>query len=172
MATFKMNKVGIIPKSLKKNNNLVYVIRKKNIPHLSWWENRGDTYYSSILKDTSNANDKRSIYSFMDNKSAMNCLSFINKYKSVNNKYPDDSGDSDDSDGMLYVDTEPVFYLQNKCLLNGLGLIGITTFEYTFCKTFLDKNNVFNLTVSGIDLLEGYSLEVDYIDHLNHLLEF
>ena len=75
MATFKMNKVN---STLKKKNNLVYVIRKKNIPHLSWWENRGDTYYSSILKDKSNANDKRSIYSFMDNKSATNCLSFIN----------------------------------------------------------------------------------------------
>ena len=73
--------------------------------------------------------------------------------------------------GELYIDSDTVFYLQHNCLLNGLGLVGITAFDYTFCKTFLDKKNVFNLTVSGVDLLENHDLGIpDYVSHLNYLL--
>ena len=148
---------------LKNYPSVVYVIRKKNTPQMSWWKNNSDTYYSSIL------NEKRTLYTFFSNESATNCLSFINKYKLINNKYP--PGDSLMEPGELYIDSDTVFYLQHNCLLNGLGLVGITAFDYTFCKTFLDKKNVFNLTVSGVDLLENHDLGIpDYVSHLNYLL--
>jgi hypothetical protein len=164
MATIKMNKIRNV-ETLKTNGNVVYVIRKKNIPHVSWWRNNSDKYYSSVL------NDKRSIYAFFDNRSATNCLSFINKYKLINNRYPSDSLDQNDEPGPLYIETDTIFYLQNSCFLNGIGLTGIKTFEYTYCKTFLDKQNVFNLTVSGLDLLEDHLIDYNtQIDHLNYLL--
>lgn len=165
MATIKMIKIN--KQILKKNHNVLYVIRKKKIPYLSWWANNSDTYYSSML------DDNRSIYAFFDNKSATTCLSFINQYKSINNKYPGESSEGIDDPGELYIETDTVFFLQNKCLLNCLGLTGIKSFDYTYCKTFLDKQNVFNLTVSGIDLLEDHELDYNtQIDHLNYLLEF
>jgi len=164
MATVKMNKIHNMA-TLKTNRNIVYVIRKKNIPQMSWWKNNSDTYYSSVL------NDKRSIYAFFSNESAINCLSFINKYKFINNKYPSDTLVGIDDPGELYIDIDTVFYLQNRCLLNRIGLTGIKTFDYTYCKTFLDKKNVFNLTVSGIDLLQDNDLGMaNYIDHLNNLI--
>ena len=51
--------------------------------------------------------------------------------------------------------------------------MGITTFDYTYCETFLGKKDVFNLTVSGIDLLEDEKLDYStQLDHLNYLLDF
>ena len=49
--------------------------------------------------------------------------------------------------------------------------MGIKTFEYTFCKTFLEQKNVFNLTVTGIDLLEENAIDnKTRVGHLNYLL--
>jgi hypothetical protein len=45
--------------------------------------------------------------------------------------------------------------------------------DYTFIDSFLGQKNVFNLSISAIDLLEDISLDnSEHIEHLNYLLDF
>ena len=159
--------------TLKKQSNIIYIIRKKKLKYMNWWELPGvdtDTYYSGVL------HGKQHICSFVDETAAKNCLSFLKKYKVLNNTYPNpyekDISLSKKDNGDIYIDIDTIFSLKTRCLLNNIGLMGISTFEYTFCETFLDKKNVFNLTISGIDLLEEQELDnTTQIDHLNYLME-
>ena len=78
-----------------------------------------------------------------------------------------------DENCLVYIDEEYLEGLKQRCLLNGIGLIGISNFEYTFIDHFLTKKNVFNLNVSAIDLLENENINCDQqIDNLNYLLDF
>ena len=63
--------------------------------------------------------------------------------------------------------------LKKKCILNGIGLIGISEFGYTYLDTFFGQKNVFNLSISAVDLLADVSLDnQEQIENLNYLLDF
>ena len=157
--------------------NVLHVIRKKNRlkPHVeTYWSNQEidkDTYYSNILED------KLYLYAFLNDRSAQRCYSFLQKYNIINGRYPS-ANESDkisnfQESGEIYIDTDTCYSLSYRGLLNNIGVMGITTFEYTYCETFLEKKNVFNLTVSGIDLLEDETIDTTtQVNHLNYLLRF
>jgi hypothetical protein len=169
MNIVKNNKV-LSQKQIKKPN-ILHVIRKKPfLKQSSWWslEKENDRYYSSIL------NDKRHIYSFLDSGSSKNCLSFLQKYKQVNNRYPELNCllSKEEEQGEIYIEQETIYALRTRCLLNNIGLIGISSFEYTFYEKYLSQKNVFNISMSAIDLLENESvLPIEHIDNLNYLLD-
>ena len=150
----------------------IKVIRKKDNCQKSWWSPSSgqDKYYSSVF------NDKQYIYSFTDQSVAEKCKNFIEHYKSVNNRYPTLSNSiiNDPSDNFdIYLEDEIIELMKERCLLNGIGLINIIDFDYTYSKTFLDYNNVFNLNISAIDLLENEICNQErHIDNLNYLLDF
>ena len=100
----------------------------------------------------------------------------IKKYKLINGKYPQHVSTNTqqiDQESEVYIDLEPIESLKTRCLLNNIGLIGITNFEYTFYETYLNQKNVFNVTMSGSDLLEKETIDSETkIDHLNYLLDF
>jgi len=132
---------------------------------------RTDKYYSSIF------NDKHYIYAFFNETSANKCYLFLEHYKKINNKYPDLHGKKyvrDVSDiSQIYVCNDSVYLLKRECLLNGIGLIGINNFDYTFIDSFFGQRNVFNLSISAIDLLDNETVnETDQIENLNYLLDF
>jgi hypothetical protein len=139
-----------------------------------WWSMapKDDRYYSSML------NDKQYIYSFLTPASAENCLSFLKKFKEVNKRYPDLSDERlkirkpNQSDFNIYIQDETIWSLKERCLCNNIGLVGITFFEYTYVDSFLGQKNVFNLSISAIDLLENESLDKEgQIEHFNYLLD-
>jgi hypothetical protein len=68
---------------------------------------------------------------------------------------------------------EKLFTLKKKCLINGVGLIGISHFDYNFIDSFFKQKNVFNLSISAVDLLDDISIgKAEQVDHLNYLLDF
>lgn len=162
-----MNKV------LNKTNvqvpNILHVVRKKtllrNDDYWSKSQRDRDNYYSNVLEE------KLYLYSFLNNQSVQRCYSFLQKYNSVNGRYPSTCVNKNptifEENCEIYIDADTRYSLEHRCLLNNIGLMGITTFEYTYCETFLERKNVFNLTVSGIDLLEDE--EPDNITQVNHL---
>jgi hypothetical protein len=146
---------------------LVKVIRKKDIVKTSIWtipEPGRDKFYSSIL------DDRQYIYSFLNSRSSKNCYTFLKKYKEVNGFYPDlrkNTLKKIDENFIIYIDDEFYEGLKQRCLLNGVGLIGISNFEYTF------SENIFNLHMSAVDLLKNENINCDQqIDNLNYLLDF
>jgi len=157
---------------LKKQNKFpakIKVIRKKD--NYSWWAPKygQGKYYSTTL------DEKQYICSFFDDTSCKKFKKFIDHYKAVNNKMPnllnqyDSKTDIDNFE--IYIEDEILDLMKERCLLNGVSLIGIINFEYTFVKS--ENMNVFNLNISAIDLLENESTDHDrQIDNLNYLLDF
>jgi hypothetical protein len=154
--------------------NLVKVIRQRklNEPSKSWWDIESNNYYSSLLYD------KQYIYSFLTHNAAQNCLNFLEEYKKKNKFYPDLNPYSklnkiDTTNIGIYIHEEPIHGLKHRCLTNGVGLIGISEFEYNFVETFVGSKNIFNLHLSAVDLLENEECEIiEHIDNLNYLLDF
>jgi hypothetical protein len=155
--------------------DLIKVIRqRKNNGSLNWWSssNDADTFYSSML------NEKQYICCFYEQKNAEKCIEFLKKYKEINNRYPDIHGNNKalhyiEQHEELYVDEQSVHFMKTKCMLNNIGLIGITHFDYTYINRVLGQRNVFNVDISAVDILESEIFGKDkYIDHLNHLLDF
>jgi hypothetical protein len=151
--------------------SVLKVIRKHKNDY-SWWSVRtnNDLYYSSII------NEKHCIYSFLDETASKNCLSFLQKYHKINNKYPDlynnDLKNLIDRD-TIYISSESTVSMKRRCLVNNIGLIGITSFEYTFYEKDPYKKNIFDLSISSIDLLYEEKEEFyEVIENLNELLEF
>ena len=153
-----MNRV--IPRVIK-------VIKEKH--KASWWKPQPghDKFYSSML------DDKQYIYSFLDSEAAVNCCSFLEKYREVHKRYPTllesktVKYNNDPSDYSIYLEDETLESLKIKCLLNGIGLMGITSFKYTCL------NNSFDLNISSINLLESEEVSIsEQIDNLNYLLDF
>jgi hypothetical protein len=153
---------------------IINVIRRKEILEApsSWWspEHR---YYSGLF------NEKQYIYSFLSKEPANKCIEFLEKYKQVNKRYPDIHGMNtkinkcDDFEFSIYIDKETLISLKHRCLVNGVGLIGISYFDYTFIDSFLGQKNVFNLSMSAIDLLEDESVDnIEQIENLNYLFDF
>jgi hypothetical protein len=63
--------------------------------------------------------------------------------------------------------------MKYRCLVNNIGLIGISSFEYTFYDQELNKKNIFDLNISSIDLLSEEKQENNkVIENLNELLDF
>jgi hypothetical protein len=154
--------------------NVVKVIKKRPPPtgERSIWcspEYR-DKMYSSMF------NEKQFIYSFLTHEPSIKCIQFLNKYKQVNGHYPDLHGKHikrKNDNGELYIGYENLKDLKKKCLLNGVGLIGISDFGYTYIDSFLGQKNVFNLNISAIDLLEDEVLDHnEQIENFNYLLDF
>ena len=146
----------------------IKVIRKKD--NYSWWAPKygQGKYYSTTL------DDKQYICSFIDNECSNKFKKFIDHYKAINNRYPNILNEKElnnDSDNFeVYIEDEILDLMKERCLLNGVSLIGIVDFDYTFTK---DKLNVFNLNISAIDLLEYEATDHDrQIDNLNYLLDF
>jgi len=155
--------------------NLVKVIRQRYLNESSknWWDIENNNYYSSLLYD------KHCIYSFLTHHSAENCLNFLEEYKKKNKFYPGLNPYSklnkinNTTDTSIYIDYERTDALKQRCLINGVGLIGISEFEYNFVKSFVSAKNIFNLHLSAVDLLENEECEIiEHIDNLNYLLEF
>lgn len=155
-----------------KSPNLVKVIKTHKNNSSSWWSNdpNTDLYYSSLL------NDKHYIYSFLNEESAQNCIRFLNKYKQINNNYPNISmkdklikNRTDDFE--IYIQDESFYSIKYNCMVNSANLAGILYFDYTFVDSFLGKKNVFNLSVSSVDLLENEEYNQHrQITHFNYLL--
>ena len=152
----------------------VYIIRKKHIvQNYTYWtkpEIEQDTYFSNILEE------KHYVYSFLNPNAVHRCYAFLKKFKEIKGTYPDLYDGltfNKEKEGDIYIETDTLYALKYRCLLNNIGLMGLTTFDYTYCETFLGKKDVFNLTISGIDLLEDEKLDYPtQIDHLNYLLDF
>ena len=148
----------------KKDMNIVHIIRKNDLtlPH---------TYYSSVLQN------KHYIYSFTSNETAKKCVNFLKHYRLKNNKYPDVYGNNHELiledckqpilENDIYIDIDTISSLKTRCMINNIGLIAINEFDYIYLDFFLNQRNVFNLNISGIDLLEGE--EIDYNKQLEHL---
>jgi hypothetical protein len=160
----------LLPASSIKPPSVLKIIRKKEvIKNTSCWRPGEEEYYSSYL------NDQRFIYSFLNLSAAKNCYSFLKKYKEVNKVYPDLHGTilkKKEEDFFIYIDDEPLITLKKRCLLNNIGLVGISSFDYTYNNYLIGKKNVFNLNFSAVDLLENESLKLpDQIENLNYLLD-
>jgi hypothetical protein len=155
----------------------VKVIRQKELnPEVTnWWspERAIDKYYSGIL------NEKQCVYSFTSQLQADKCKKFLLDYKNINKKYPDLYVSKtlkqafDDSHFDIYVEDESLFLMKRRCLLNNIGLIGITRFDYTFDEIKDNLKNVFTLSISAVDLLENdnFAHKEEYVDNLNFLLD-
>jgi len=145
IANLKMKKVFIIKKikNFFNTTNTSYNSAEQS-------NDLGFSYYSSII------NDKQYIYSFVSENYANNCISFLNNYKRLYNKYPDPynkmvkmvyKNKHATFDEQLVVEEEILDSLQTQCLLNNIGLLGITNFEYTYQEKDIDKKNIFYLTI-------------------------
>jgi hypothetical protein len=160
---------------LAKCPDVIKVIRqRRNNVFTNWWNssNDADTFYSSIL------DEKQYICCFYEKKKAEKCVDFLKKYKQLNNRYPDLHGNNKvlhykEQNEELYIDDQSVHFMKTKCLVNNIGLIAITNFDYTYIDQVLGQRHVFNLDISAIDLLDSELLGPEkYIDNLNYLLDF
>jgi hypothetical protein len=153
--------------------SFIRIIKQRKNHERSIWCSPGsvDKIYSSMF------NDKQYIYSFLTPESSKNCFQFLKKYKEVNGHYPDLHGKKylkDVSDDVsIYIDDENLNVLKKKCLLNNVGLVGISDFSYSYIDSLFGKKNVFNLSISAVDLLDDENVDTDeQIEHLNYLLDF
>jgi hypothetical protein len=162
------------PKTITYNKS-IKVIRQRSGPirlNENWWKNDADPYYTSFL------NDKQYLYSFLTTDAAYKCMDFLKKYKQLNDRYPGlhinhkPVKQCEKTDYGIYVDEQFYWAIKQNCLLNGVSLIGIKSFDYTLIDSFMGKRNIFNLDISAIDLLEDEELEMDqYKGHLNQLFK-
>jgi len=161
---------------IKTKDYTIKVIRKKKI-NINFWSSLNkddDLYYSSVMKYKNR--DKHCIYSFFNETASKNCLSFLEQYYKIYNKYPELYGQQFQkyNDTMeVYIEDETLENMRYRCLLNNIGLVGISSFEYIFLEKFLDKKNIFDISINAVDLLENEEIDViTHIDHLNYLLDF
>jgi len=161
---------------LKKKPCMVKVIRQKvNNGQTSWWSPQyiEDKYYSSFLYN------KQHIYTFLNDTSIKECFNFLKEYKKIHGYYPDLNKFNNkvtprDCNLDIYIYTEELDSIKEKCMSNGVGLVGISSFGYSFDEKFLNKNDVFNISISAMDLITDKNVQ-DYtdkqIDNLNYLLD-
>jgi hypothetical protein len=170
-----MIKGPVFSQTKQKIPQYVNVIKQKKIrQHQTSWNSpeHVDKLYSSRI------NEKVYMYSFLNLETAKKCFEFLKKYKEVNGYYPDLHGKhikrvKEPIENYIYIDDENLINLKKSCLLNGVGLIGISNFEYTFIDSLFGQKNIFNLNISAIDLLEHNTLDnSEHIEHLNYLLDF
>jgi hypothetical protein len=134
----------------------------------NWWmeDHSNDNYYSGLIKD------KQNIYSFLSIRDAERCTQFLKKYKQVNGWYPNIENIKPikriERCNEIFLEDEPFVLMKDRCLLNGIGLICITYFNYTYFK--VNQQNVFNIKMYGTDVLENESVDRDQlVTHLDSL---
>ena len=158
-----------------KRPHFVKIIKqRKQLEENSIWcsPEYSDKIYSSMF------NDKQFIYSFLTSDASKSCFHFLKKYHEINGTYPDLHGkknykDISCKDESIYIEDECLSTLKKKCILNSVGLIGISHFGYTYLESFFGQKNVFNLSISAIDLLDDVSCDNhEQIENLNYLLDF
>ena len=121
------------------NLPIVGVIKKKINKHISGhlYESKYDNYYSTLL------NNKRYVMCFFNNIDNLKCINLLS-----HQSYPHS----------IYSDTIYLNKLKKQCLLNNIGLFGVT---------------YFNENIEGIDLLlnEPVCSINEQTDHLNYLFD-
>jgi len=134
----------------------------------NWWmdDHSKDNYYSDVI------NNKHHIYSFLSIDQAERCTHFLKNYKKVNGWYPNVENIKPikriERCNEIFVEDEPFNLMKDRCLLNGIGLICITHFNYTYSK--INQQNVFNINMHGIDVLENETVDRDkLVTHLSSL---
>lgn len=130
--------------------NKVYLLRQMNTVH----------YYSEILEN------KHCVYGFMNKTSALNCKDFLLSYKKTHSVYPAvDRARLLKFKGTLNpicIEYDYIEDMKNKCVLNGLHLVGIHTFEY---------KTLHEVQVKLVHLTDGLSAPSVFVrDNLEHLL--
>jgi len=132
--------------------NRITLLRQRNSLH----------YYSDILDDT------HCVYGFLHRDTASQCREFLIRYKIKHKRYPFIG-----QKGVKYVGAEDSVILEDnileemktKCILNGVHLIGIHTFEYEF--------NSEEVRLSGAILTEGEQVPQEFIrNNLEYILEY
>ena len=132
--------------------NKVILLRQRNTLH----------YYSDVLGDT------HCVYGFLNRDSALNCREFLVRYRMQHKRYPfigqvkvTRYTGTDDS---VLLEERTLEDMKNKCVLNGVHLIGIHTFDYQSTE---------EVRLSGTILTEDYEAEQEYIkENLEHLITF
>jgi hypothetical protein len=140
--------------------NVIKLIRVNKC--YKFWNNeitRAKYFYSII-------DDKTNIYSFLNDEAANNCLQFLEKYKKINLRYPNQEIPSSYIQKELIIDEEPLASMQERCSLAGIGLLGISQFNY---RCYL---NYFDTEYAAVDLLENVKVkESRRVDYLNYLYD-
>jgi len=99
--------------------NKVFLLRQKN----------STNYYSDILDDT------HCMYGFLNKSSALRCRQFLVSYKLKYKRYPSMGREYVfkyvGSNESVLLEEEPIEDMKNKCVLNGVHLVGIHTFDYS-----------------------------------------
>ena len=140
---------SIFTQTKVKQPSIIKTIRINDGIKNAWWLN--SDYYSL------NFNDKQYIYTFLTRESADNCIYLLKKMYA----------------GDFYVDDEPTHLMKKRCMLNNIGLIGVTDFNYRQTSTFFEQTDLYTLNISCIDLLADQKLDIEeYVDNLNFLLDF
>ena len=113
------------------------------------------THHNSKLLFSANFRNKRSIITFLNDKSCDNFLEYLydyrNKFHSLPFYRPGCYSDFyvSEMNKKLIVKNKQLLVLQNECYINRLGLIGVDDFEFSY-----DNNNFINFNVH--DLLSNF----------------
>jgi len=118
-------------------------------------------YYSEIL-DTHHC-----VYGFLKRTSALTCREFLVRYRMKHNQYPTIGqavlADYRGVDDSIVIEEGILEDMKTKCVLNGLHLIGIHTFEFSLAD---------DVKLSGTILTEDETVsKEDVRDNLEYILE-
>ena len=156
------------PRGIIKKPNVLKLIKQQNQLHESWWEENPamDHYYSGMFEN------KHYIYSFLDIKHANTCQEFLEKHKKLYGRYPCVLDNKPlkfcNNELPIFIEDETLESMKHRCLLNGIGLLGINHFSYTFIDSYFSQKNIFALSISAVDLLKDHDLGItDKIRHLD-----
>ena len=119
-------------------------------------------YYSDVL------GDNHCVYGFLNRDSALKCREFLVRYRVKHMRYPF-IGQAHVTkytgiDETVLLEENILEDMKNKCVLNGVHLIGIHTFDYQSTE---------EVRLSGTILTEDYEADQDYIkENLEYLITF
>jgi hypothetical protein len=116
---------------------------------------------------TSRVNNEQVLYSFINEISANNCMKFLNVYKNIHGKYPENDNSSIQfSNEIITLEEETIGSLQNTCLLLNIGLLGITDFNYSF------NRGLVNVEFKAANLITEDLEELKQSEQFNYVKNF
>ena len=116
---------------------------------------------------TSRVNNEQVLYSFINEISANNCMKFLNVYKNIHGKYPENDNSSIQfSNEIITLEEETIGSLQNTCLLLNIGLLGITDFNYSF------NRGLVNVDFKAANLITEDLEELKQSEQFNYVKNF
>jgi len=116
---------------------------------------------------TSRVNNEQVLYSFINEISANNCMKFLNVYKNIHGKYPENDNSSIQfSNEIITLEEETIGSLQNTCLLLNIGLLGITDFNYSF------NRGLVNVDFKAANLITEDLEELKQSEQFNYVKKF